>query len=521
MDIWQILQIEPTRDKNALKKAYRKILVTVHPEDDPEGFRKLREAYEEALRLAECPEEPIEPAPDTPRGKMIKAMQEIYASFFRRVRTEEWETLLSEPYAVSLETSEEAMLTLLDFLMEHYNLPHQVYALIDRHYDLSERLEELRQRYPIRFLDYILANAHFPDAIDYTRFTGPEDYDYDGLIEKATAFSRALRSGRREEQEKLLASLSDLPVRNPEIDTLIARFHWEKGDREKALAEMERLEREASDDGAVLIALGDMLLNSGRVDEADERYRKVKARNPEDHLIKGRMGEVCIARGEYEEARDIFYQLLRDDPYDNYLRSATLKACEGVAGQKEIQLKQDPSDGKVRVELAAAYYQCYLFEKAENLLKEIRPPEGIPGVNYHNYMGRSLLSRKKYDLAEEEIRLWIRGILQIPETDVSEDAVAARKRMGYARTLLAVCCMQQHRFDEARKELSAALACHHEEYVITLEEQCLLEYMSGNYRDGVRACVELESVSPDFPGGQYTRHVPASSGAGWGSSGIC
>ena len=48
-DCWNILGIEPTEDKKSIKKAYRILLKHHHPEDDPEGFQRLKEAYDDAL----------------------------------------------------------------------------------------------------------------------------------------------------------------------------------------------------------------------------------------------------------------------------------------------------------------------------------------------------------------------------------------------------------------------------------------------------------------------------------------
>ena len=45
---FSILEIEKTKDKQVIQDAYRRLLVKVNPEDDPEGFKRLREAYEEA-----------------------------------------------------------------------------------------------------------------------------------------------------------------------------------------------------------------------------------------------------------------------------------------------------------------------------------------------------------------------------------------------------------------------------------------------------------------------------------------
>ena len=49
--IFHILEIGGLTDEQAIKTAYMKKLKMTNPEDDPEGFRKLREAYEQALML--------------------------------------------------------------------------------------------------------------------------------------------------------------------------------------------------------------------------------------------------------------------------------------------------------------------------------------------------------------------------------------------------------------------------------------------------------------------------------------
>lgn len=53
MDIKRELGIGPTADKGEIRRAYARRLKEVHPEDDPEGFQRLRAAYEAALNRAE------------------------------------------------------------------------------------------------------------------------------------------------------------------------------------------------------------------------------------------------------------------------------------------------------------------------------------------------------------------------------------------------------------------------------------------------------------------------------------
>ncbi|OBV37437.1 J domain-containing protein [Janthinobacterium psychrotolerans] len=50
--LWHILGTEPTGDERAIKRAYAKRLKVTRPEDDPQAFQELRDAYEYALHHA-------------------------------------------------------------------------------------------------------------------------------------------------------------------------------------------------------------------------------------------------------------------------------------------------------------------------------------------------------------------------------------------------------------------------------------------------------------------------------------
>lgn len=53
MDIWTILGIEQTTDKRMIKRAYGRRTAQYHPEEYPEEFKSIHEAYVEALEYAE------------------------------------------------------------------------------------------------------------------------------------------------------------------------------------------------------------------------------------------------------------------------------------------------------------------------------------------------------------------------------------------------------------------------------------------------------------------------------------
>lgn len=52
MNVWAILGIDPTKDTAAIKRAYAQRAKAVHPEEHPEEFQQLQQAYQLALRQA-------------------------------------------------------------------------------------------------------------------------------------------------------------------------------------------------------------------------------------------------------------------------------------------------------------------------------------------------------------------------------------------------------------------------------------------------------------------------------------
>lgn len=70
---WQILEIESTTQIDIIRQAYLARLPLCHPETDPQGFKALRQAYEEALRLAV---NPVEEADD--EEKMLPLNMKYY-----------------------------------------------------------------------------------------------------------------------------------------------------------------------------------------------------------------------------------------------------------------------------------------------------------------------------------------------------------------------------------------------------------------------------------------------------------
>lgn len=68
MNAWEILGIEPTKDKKEIKKAYARLLKQYHPEENPEEFKQIQAAYQQCLH----PDQEIESVSFEQNNKIFK-----------------------------------------------------------------------------------------------------------------------------------------------------------------------------------------------------------------------------------------------------------------------------------------------------------------------------------------------------------------------------------------------------------------------------------------------------------------
>lgn len=147
MDCWEILGIRKTDREEDIRRAYLKKLPEFHPEENPEGFRRLRQAMEEALEMAAGKQE--EPLTDNREiRELVREARELYRDYGRRICPENWRELAASPVCQDLETQRDAGRALLGFLMDHIHLPHSCYAALDETFGWSEAREELSLHFP-------------------------------------------------------------------------------------------------------------------------------------------------------------------------------------------------------------------------------------------------------------------------------------------------------------------------------------------------------------------------------------
>ncbi len=100
--IFHILDIEETKDEQKIQQAYRNRLKQTNPENDPEGFKRLRTAYEEATAWARTVDAEVIKEKDA-FDLWVDRVDDVYRNIEDCNRVELWEALI-QMYREKLET---------------------------------------------------------------------------------------------------------------------------------------------------------------------------------------------------------------------------------------------------------------------------------------------------------------------------------------------------------------------------------------------------------------------------------
>ncbi|MBV6289754.1 DUF805 domain-containing protein [Pseudomonas aegrilactucae] len=172
MSCWIKLGIEPTKDQDIIRGAYRARLPEFHPETDPEGFQVLRAAYEHALKLATSDDDEDDADDAVPARTRPQRVHPVIATFARmladparRYNVNAWQDYIRELDQLPLEELEDISWDLLWRLEETRPLSNTCVNVLAKRLAWDQQL--LRLGYEeAREVENLLARFAQPDPFD-------------------------------------------------------------------------------------------------------------------------------------------------------------------------------------------------------------------------------------------------------------------------------------------------------------------------------------------------------------------
>ena len=436
---WNILGINKTEDEDLVKSAYREKLVNVNPEDDPEGFKELRKAYEDAIiHIQELQKEKTFTEFDDldDIGKWMKKAEEIYFNFPDRISLDKWRELLSDDICIALDTVEIVQERLLAFFMDNYYLPHKVWTLIDERFDIMEDRERLYEEFPKNFIDFLCNSIFYEDFLDFYLFVGPELGEYDDYIRHYFRVKDMLDYNELEGIEKEIEIMKNNAIYHPYEDVEVVRHYLKLGKDKYAEEIIIELGNKYPNSDYITLYAGEVSFQIGEISRAKEYYEKLLERTPNHYSAKLGLGKCFLAEKEYLKAKEWFLDMLYVFSGDQNASNQMMKANEYLIESYKEQLDENPDDFEALVELGWCLYQNHKFDDTINLLEGVDIPEDNKPL-YNNLMGRTYLSVNNYEKAYPLLLAWVDDLEKI-EDDGSEETAKRLRNFGYSYYTVAI-----------------------------------------------------------------------------------
>lgn len=413
IEVFQILGIDSTKDERVIKNAYREKLTVTNPEDDPEGFKQLRVAYEEACRLAKQPEgEPEEKQKkdETPSGLWVEKAAGLYEKISSRQNAELWKELFHDDCFLSLEEEENCREKLLVFLMSHFKLPTEIWKLLDERLGIVKGAAALRERFPADFVRYIVNKCERGEDVDFGQFEGAEDAPYDLFLQYYDRCWQAIQEKNPEQAAQYLQNADDLKIYHPVMEICRASLYERQDKVQDAVALLERLREKYPEDAMICYNTAEMLWrNAGQGADYRRRsaeiYQKLKADNDTHYMANVRLTEWYYEAGQYKEAKKCAEKVLASGSDDEFI-----KLLHKVNAEIEKELEKEYRE-RHGWEEALELCWCYLqdgrtsrgIRLAETLEKQL-PPE--KEAEWKGLMSKLYVEASEYEKSIVMTKSW-------------------------------------------------------------------------------------------------------------------
>lgn len=481
IEVFQILGIEATKDEGLIKNAYRDKLAVTNPEDNPEGFKQLRAAYEEACRLAkQSGEETAEKKDQSVSGIWVAKAAEIYANIRSRRDVAAWEKLFADDCFLSLEEEENCRIKLLRFIMDHFRLPGDVWKLLDKKLGITAGAAALRERFPADFIRFVLGKCERGEDVEFDQFEGEDEAAYDLFLQYYDRCWQALQSGDLEQARQNIEKADDLGIRHPVMEVCRGELMEKQGRVGEAAELFEGLMNRYPGDFMVCYNAAEMFWRQKEAENdsfrrrAAEIYESLKRANDAHYMANLRLTEWYYGQGQYKEAKKCAEKVLSAGSGDEFLE-LLCKVNQEIEKELEADWREtDNSDSAL--ELCWCYLQDGKIARGIRLALEIekRLPPGKE-AEWNGLMAKLYVEEAEYEDSVTMTYAWEEELNKklLSEED-EEEQEKDRDRLKQAHMIRMQCFhnlgfQDEQKFAEAIREGEAVLEGNIKDIGILLE----------------------------------------------------
>lgn len=413
--IFGILKISATKDESIIQSAYRMELANNHPEDNPEGFKLLREAYEAAIKYARSTDEEAaeEDYGDTPFGHFVNGLKDIYNTFSKRTDTDCWREFLSQDIFSDLEDGEKVKKYLFTYLRDNFRLTNAVYRLLNEKFDIVENANEYVEFLPQDFVNYMINcinDTNDENEFAFEWFKGEDTADYDEFIRGLFELENQVYSGDYNDIDSKIAKMDTLNIYHPYYELVKAFTEINKGMSDEAYKRAKQLvETEAYKYSIKNQSYGgELLWLSGHKDEALEVFKRMDEDGVDNAIVKKYIGIAAFENNNYKDA--VMYLSAFANDENEELKAMLEKADYGFIKECEEYLREHEGEAIDDVNTVDALVYSYMRRNSNEKAIEFLTGNEIYKeklFTYHKTLSSLYAMERKLDKALHENEKWI------------------------------------------------------------------------------------------------------------------
>lgn len=508
---FQVLEIAETKEEDRIRQRYLSLLKDTNPEDDPEGFKRLREAYEEALRFAAEREKEAEEEPQGEVGLWMKRVRETYRDIFLRRDSNVWKTLFEDTVCVGFDTFLDARKQLLSFLSGHSFLPRTVWELLDQTFHVLDDFDALKEEFHVNFLRHIEYHVNTDDFLDYGLFEaqadyGPEDDEaVDHYIIEFFEIRNKLEDGETEGVEQALEDLTRHGLYHPYEEVERLRLYIRQEERGKGKEEAESLLARYPEDSYVQIWTGKVFSDTGDEERGFALWESVLEKEPEYYMARYFALGYLMRQERWYQAGKYINELLKVNSQDGELREQLNEINQGLvplvqAAYEKGEGFEDLTAEELPLFLGRRLYNMERFEEVMELLEKdpILSKKEEGSLNLKTW---TLYRLERYEEAVPVFREYLTCLEGI--TDEAERTA----KMAQAHRMLGVCLFDMGKREEGERETRTAMEIETDERNrLDCKAYLARKYLSfEEYERAVEECDEILAVDEDYYPAYLTR----------------
>ncbi len=450
--IFSILQIEETKDKGLIKEAYFAILPMTNPEDEPEKFKLLREAYEEAMRLSDIDEQAEEENPlfdHAVTGEWIRQIDAIYQNISRRIDFENWKRLFHADICEDFSTVNVAREELLKYIYNNFRVGQNIYQLMEDVFSIEAGREDLIEIFPSDFIDFVISSKDTKQNFNLEWVKCADDAPLDEFIHEWIMLSRLLSDNELEKAGAQIEKMDQYHIEHPAFTVEKMIYAHKTGNKDEAYRlrelvepyydkvsyfEYEGLNIEIEYEG--ILAASEWLL------AFNEKY-------PRFYGALYHMVDYYIAIEDYVKAKEYCFNIIELDSAMNEIEEKFHMINEKLFDLQKEKVANDPTNKEEVMELAWIYFQRKENKEVLACLDSIEVTDDIR-LDYYNLRSRVLLECDEHEQSLQYLLLWLEEIDKL-ELDGTEKTKRKKMRFMLANYLVSICYFQMAEKEKSEK----------------------------------------------------------------------